>query len=183
MASAPASAHFAAEASTTTGAARRARERKKRALSKHVMWITDLCQAGSAHHTAARREAVQACPGCLALCHRLDALEQQPAVDLSGAELSAGGEDLESAPMRQSEPRVLDTVPDDAVPAGFVASRIAAFQTVPVRPAELDTAVVAAAGLVRVSEHGPAPCDVSGPWLMHFGAGDADHEPLRFDIP
>ena len=59
------------------GAARDARERKKRSLQRHVLWLSDLCQAGSSHHTAQGR--TQACPACAALRLRVDALAQQVA--------------------------------------------------------------------------------------------------------
>ena len=58
-----------------TGVARKARERKTRSVAKRIVWLTEVFQASSAHHTAKAGSS-----GQCALTARLAALEAQVAV-------------------------------------------------------------------------------------------------------
>ena len=62
----------------STGAARKARERKVRSTARHVRWLCDMRRAHDSHHTAPSCDpAPAACPGCVLLRSRLASLEEK----------------------------------------------------------------------------------------------------------
>ena len=93
---AAAAAMAAPLANPASGAAMRARERKKRAVAKKVGWLTALLQAQQPHHSD---ESV-VCPGCIALAPKVAHLDRtlqklMRVVDTGSAELSVLRPNLE----------------------------------------------------------------------------------------